>query len=454
LNENCSGTLDQFDLRFLWYNAWAGFLAPAGWSGRFPYVQDSTPPSLPAGGAIEQVPFGIVSNLPLLWLVLGAVLSWRKRAGAGRWVLHWFVVVVAVLFGSSALILCLHNSMTLRYQSEFLVPLVLLAVVGMLGMEETLPSGQFCWRGAMRWVWGLLLTFSLAFNLAVMIDRSSDAHLQIGLAYFHNEQAQKAMVQFKRALELKPENAAAHNCVGGALIRQAKVQQGINHLREAIRLKPDFALAHGNLGVALLEQGKMRQAIGHLKEALRLNPKQFEALEALGKALVGRGQDLAGEGKWDEAIDRYQNAVRVNCDSVSLHESLGVALVKRGRRSEAVRHFRRAVELEPRLASALNSLALILATETNAAVGNVEEAVRCAERACVLTTNSVASYLDTLGMTYAEAGRFKEAVQAAEQAAALARASGSTNLAERIEGRLEHYRNGKPYRAFAKSGSR
>jgi len=98
----------------------------------------------------------------------------------------------------------------------------------------------------------------------------------------------------------------------------------------------------------------------------------------------------------------------------------------------------------------LNNLALILATETNEAIRNVDEAVRCAERACELTTNSVAIYLDTLGMAYSEAGRFNEAVQASERGAARARAAGNNEQAALIESRLKHYREGRPYHAILK----
>jgi len=81
-------------------------------------------------------------------------------------------------------------------------------------------------------------------------------------------------------------------------------------------------------------------------------------------------------------------------------------------------------------------------------IRNVDEAVRCAERACELTTNSEAIFLDTLGMVYSEAGRFAEAVQASERGAALARAAANQEQAALIESRLKHYREGRAYHAI------
>jgi tetratricopeptide (TPR) repeat protein len=453
LNDNRSGTLEQFDLRYFWYNLQVGFWGPANWSGRFPYVQDIALPSLPAGYAVEQLPFGILTNVPLVWLALGGLLAWRGRlreTGSG---LRWFVVAVGVYFGATALILCLHNSMTLRYELEFLAPLVLLAAVGILGIEGALAEGRAVWQQAARWGWGLLLCVSVWFNFMVMVDRASAAHLHAGLALYQKRHVEKAIVEYERALKLKPDNAGAHTCLGAALLRQGKLTQANKHLREAVRIQPDSDVACANLGVSLFEQGKMHQAIGYLREALRLNPKQEESLEALENALVCEGQGLAAQGKWDEAIKHYERATRMNADSVPLHNSMGMALLQRGRRPEAVRHFKRAVGLNPHLVPALNALALLAATETNRSAQDLDEAVRFAERACELTTNSVANYLDTLGMVYAEAGRFKEAVEATGRAAALARGAGNTNLAERIERRMERYRDGRPYRATLKVAS-
>ena len=52
----------------------------------------------------------------------------------------------------------------LRYELEYASPLVLLAVIGVLAVERAL-AGQPVWRRAARCGWGLLLAFSVAFNL-------------------------------------------------------------------------------------------------------------------------------------------------------------------------------------------------------------------------------------------------------------------------------------------------
>ena len=77
------------------------------------------------------------------------------------------------------------------------------------------------------------------------------------------------------------------------------------------------------------------------------------------------------------------------------------------------------------------------------------QAVSLAERACQLTGDRVAPYLDTLAAAYAAAGRFKDAVATAQKAIELASSAGQTQIVSEIETRLELYRAGRAYRAPA-----
>jgi len=53
---------------------------------------------------------------------------------------------------------------------------------------------------------------------------------------------------------------------------------------------------------------------------------------------------------------------------------------------------------------------------------------------------------DSIGIGYANAGRFEEAIAAASKAASLAQMGGMKDLEEEIRRRIEHYRQGIPYR--------
>ena len=98
-------TQQFFSLRYLWFNFRVYFLEPARWSARFPFVHGIAVPPLPAGyGGVED-PFGVLTNIPLVWLALAVPLAWRSRSGQAGSILRWFVMAVALLFGICALTL-------------------------------------------------------------------------------------------------------------------------------------------------------------------------------------------------------------------------------------------------------------------------------------------------------------------------------------------------------------
>jgi tetratricopeptide (TPR) repeat protein len=101
--------------------------------------------------------------------------------------------------------------------------------------------------------------------------------------------------------------------------------------------------------------------------------------------------------------------------------------------------------------NALNNLAWILASHSDTAIRNGEEAVRLAEQACELTGYRTAILLGTLGAAFAEAGRFDDAVAAAQKAEALATAAGDPILAEKNRTLAELFRSRRPFHELPES---
>jgi tetratricopeptide (TPR) repeat protein len=280
-----------FHLRYLWFNFRVYFLEPGRWGSRFPFVHDITVPPLPAGHArVEQSTFGILTNIPLVWLTLAVPLAWRGRSADARSTLCGFLAVVGMLFGIGALTLCLFFAVCTRYEVEFLPALVLLAVIGILSVERALacqPRHPMS-RRVVRWGCGLLLAFSVAFNLLASVEQWADAHYNSGVALQGSGRVQEAMQQYEEALRLKPDYAMARNNLAGALLRLGKVQEAISQYEQALRLNPDFAEAHYNLGAALEQAGRVQEAIGHYEQALRIKPGLTEAQNALARLQAGQ----------------------------------------------------------------------------------------------------------------------------------------------------------------------
>jgi tetratricopeptide (TPR) repeat protein len=360
----------QFSLHYLWFHFRVYFLEPARWSGRFPFVHDITMPPLPAGHGPTEEPFGVLTNIPLVWLALAVPLAWRGRSADARATLCRFLAAAAVLLGIGALTMSLFFAACTRYEVEFLPTLVLLAVIGILSVERALADRPV-WRQVVCWGWSLLLVFSVAFNLLVSVEHCAEAHYYLGNVLLQQSKEAEAIAQYEQALRLNPDYAEAHNNLGFALKDQSRVPEAIAHHEQALRIKPTYAEAHNNLGVALIQVGRVQEAITHFEQALRIKPDYADAHNNLGVALIQ-------VGRVQEAILHFEQALRIQPDYAEAQHSLGNALLQAGKVQDAIGHYEQALRIKPDYAEAQHNLgnALVQAGKIQDAIGHYEQALR------------------------------------------------------------------------------
>jgi len=362
--------VQEFSLRYLWFNFRVYFLELARWSSRFPFVHDIAVPAVPAGHGQVDHPFGVLTNVPLVWLALTVPLAWRGRSAAARSTLCGLLAGLAVLFGVCALTMSLFYAACNRYQAEFLPALVLLAVIGILGLERTLaPTPKL--RRVVRCGWGLLLGVSVAFNLLASVERCAEAHYNLGSVLVRLGRIQQGVDHYERALRLRPDYARAHNNLAIVLFELGKANEAMAHWEEALRIEPDYAEAHYNLGLALAQAGDIQGAIGRYRQALRLKPDFAEAHYNLGLALARLGREQEAMGQWEEAL-------RLKPDYAEAHLNLGIALARLGREQEAMGHWENALRLKPDYAEAHYNLGLVLEQtgKINDAINHYQQALR------------------------------------------------------------------------------
>jgi tetratricopeptide (TPR) repeat protein len=363
-------TQQFFSLRYLWFNFRVYFLEPVRWRRHFPFVRDIVVPHRPAGHGVVEHPFGILSDIPVVWLALALPLAWRGRTAESRSQLHWFIAVTAVFWGVCVLITHLYYYTAGRFETEILPALVLLAVIGILGLEQALADRPD-WRRAARWGWGLLLGFSVAVNLLASVERCADVYVSAGASMQELGKMPEAMELCQQALRINPDYADAYFHLGNVFLQEGKVSDAIRHYEQALRIEPDYAEAHYNLGNVLLQEGKVSDAIGQYEQALRINPDYAEAHYNLGNVLLQ-------EGKVSDAIGRYEQALRSKPDYAEAHYNLGLALVRLGQAQEAISHWEQAVRINPDFAEAHYNLGVALEKlgRRPEAIAHYEQAVK------------------------------------------------------------------------------
>ncbi len=129
-----------------------------------------------------------------------------------------------------------------------------------------------------------------------------DVFFNKGIAYKAKGDIDKAIAEYKRALELAPDYAEAHNNLGNLLKDQKKYDEAIVHFESSIRIFPDNPSTHNNLGTAYAMKGDVNKAAVYFAKAVRIQPTYFDARQNLGNAYMLQGRLDAAEKELSEAV--------------------------------------------------------------------------------------------------------------------------------------------------------
>src|SRR3954465_8587889 len=91
-----------------------------------------------------------------------------------------------------------------------------------------------------------------------------------------------AIQEFRRVVELAPENASGYANLGDAYFQSGDYGKAIPELERALRINPNLIGSHLTLGVALLVQGDAAAALPHWEKTRQP--------ELLGVAYLETGQ--------------------------------------------------------------------------------------------------------------------------------------------------------------------
>ncbi len=201
-----------------------------------------------------------------------------------------------------------------------------------------------------------------------------DAQNNLGHALAAKGRYAEAIARYEAALRINPNLVEAHNNLGNALSDTGKLEEAIAHYLKALQIRPDDEDAHNNLGVARAMQGRLEEAAQILGEAVRLKPADASAHSNLGNVLAAQskfeaaaeqyqislrldpanaqarnnlGNVLLERGKLEEAGEQYRMALKLNTNNPEANENLGLTLARQGKREEAMSHFREALRLKP-----------------------------------------------------------------------------------------------------------
>ncbi|HET9533699.1 MAG TPA: winged helix-turn-helix domain-containing protein [Blastocatellia bacterium] len=208
---------------------------------------------------------------------------------------------------------------------------------------------------------------------AVEIDDTlADAHAELGfIIFWYDWDWDASEKQFRRALELDPNNANAHLFYAHMLSNTGRHAEALAEAKRARELDPLNLLINALEGQFLIHAGRTDEALERLQETLELDPNYFLARYYASSAYIDRGM-------YSEAVNEARKAMKAS-GARGTHSAafLGYALAKSGRKAEALSVLEGLMKSSAdRYVSAYN-IALV-----HNGLGKGDEALAWLERAC------------------------------------------------------------------------
>jgi Flp pilus assembly protein TadD len=185
------------------------------------------------------------------------------------------------------------------------------------------------------------------------------AHENLGNDLLRGGEAASAVAEFRRAIDLAPDNLELWNDVGLAQMQAGNLAEAASAFERVLAKRPQDSEALNNLANIYSRQGRNAEALSVYRRAVSADPADEGPHYNLGNALAAAGRPA-------EAVPEYEAAVRIDPADAEAHYNLGLALARLSRTAEAEAQFRRAAEIDPQNTGARMNLGAMLLAEGKA----------------------------------------------------------------------------------------
>ncbi|HVU89006.1 MAG TPA: tetratricopeptide repeat protein [Pirellulales bacterium] len=212
--------------------------------------------------------------------------------------------------------------------------------------------------------------------------QSNMGHVLLKLAErdgFTPERIDEMMGYFRRALEIDPSSISARRGMGFALVHANRANEAIEQFARTITLRPNDADSWSGRGVVLAAAGQAEESEKSFRRALEINPNYVEALRGMAMLCMQQRRTV-------EAISFLERAVAIKPDYPEAEFELANQYAMRREFKKAQQHYAKSVAKRPNFVEGWVRL--------GAAYGDLSEfdlAIKCFQQALVLEpTNSAA----------------------------------------------------------------
>lgn len=183
-----------------------------------------------------------------------------------------------------------------------------------------------------------------------------EAYATLGLAYYYERLYDDAIFEMRKAIKINANNTDAkfnlkairsrleHFQAGKLFSRLGDRQRAVAEYRKAIDLDPRFIEARHRLGVELYLAGNPQEALKELRRASLVTAEYRKAYEIR----YAEGMALLRLNRTGEALGMFEKTVQARPAFAPAHNEIGKILLEREEYDTAIDHFVKAIGSDPK----------------------------------------------------------------------------------------------------------
>ena len=162
--------------------------------------------------------------------------------------------------------------------------------------------------------------------------KSAVTHYWLGRLYLESQSMENAVLEFREAARLTPQDEHAVISLGHVYLRMGKDPEALKAYLEANRLAPHVAAVHAGLGTIYYKREDYPKAQKQFEEALKIEPSLTEARYNLSLIYEKQGELSKAMKEWQTLLDQDPNESQAR-------ERLARAYYRTERYEDAVREY-------------------------------------------------------------------------------------------------------------------
>ncbi|MDK2957175.1 MAG: hypothetical protein PWQ57_2671 [Desulfovibrionales bacterium] len=172
-----------------------------------------------------------------------------------------------------------------------------------------------------------------------LAPRSPDYLTNLGVVYSEMDRFDDALNAMREALRIAPDHLPARANLPMLLTLAGRLDMALAEARELVKRNPEFAGGHHNLAAICNKLDLLDEAEAEAQRAVELAPQ-------IQKHHLALAEILKRLGKLDKALGAARTALAME-ENANVRFRLGMILRERGESAEAIKNFRRSLELDP-----------------------------------------------------------------------------------------------------------